>query len=300
MPPIKAEIKITGLACFRLIKKRPEDITGDLQVLFVHPNEKHSLRMLVKNIKADKIVSYDIERDTHLKLTATGAVSGPPASPKPSIEEMVNIDKLHAEIPVPPNPPHLFFKKLDISTSIGLSYLSIPQVQCYTAEMSPEEKKKQFEFWKIVGDTKTRKVFPAAPGIPETRTKRIGTHIGIEFTINDNGNLTLTFADRAGTVVNGTKVFRNEPSADAGYEITFDNHCHDLESCSGDFQHYYSILTDDPSGGESTVQFEIIVPFAPIKPPSTTHDAEAACNPTMSDTEGCDLRNYFVNGGQCP
>ncbi|MGC2237419.1 MAG: hypothetical protein WA584_14750 [Pyrinomonadaceae bacterium] len=281
---MRVTIKITGLAYCHLADVAQSPPIKELQVLFLHPDNRHKLRLDVMKKKSgigEVTATYNIPKTTKIKLLTTMATPAGTSSSEP----IVNIDKLH----YPNTSTHLSLKPLANSENFKLSYLSIPGADVlHTAALTV----KKHEMWKLEGVTLDRPNGTSKTFIDE---RLIKTHLGVKFDINTGGSFTLNFLGQSFTYLE---------EDDTTYEISFDNTCPD-DFCFNDFRYYYDILD---GGG---VKFEEIPPDTlngeTVEPEMTAlsnslireADKETACNPVIGDPGGCSLERYFINGGSC-
>jgi hypothetical protein len=268
MPTMKAILKITGLAYCHLANMMTP-AKGELQALFLHADERHQLRLIVRREKDHERpfeAIYYVPNHTEIGFTPVHAISVQHPGAEPGSGEdfthIVNIDQLHHPT------AKLRFKPSDME----MSYLSIREAICYTQQFSSAK----FDVWRIYRNTKTLE----RPGV------ELGKVLGIDFDIDGTagreGYIDITYDPEHPPV-------RIPYESDCKYTVTFENEC-PTAVCASDFRYYYQIL--DGGGTE----FEETPVFPPPKNPPS--DSEASCNPVQGDPPDCTLHRYF--SGLCP
>ncbi|MGC2237420.1 MAG: hypothetical protein WA584_14755 [Pyrinomonadaceae bacterium] len=269
MSDMKITVIIAGLAYCRLT-------TRELQVLFLHADQRHKLTYSVsKNgVNSGESVIGEVKDMSIALLEESSGHSAPIRSNHPApldmnkhLKQITNIDGLHSI------PPFITTLKLIDNPSMALSYLSIPRGEFYTAALS----EKVFDVFKLKnGSSRTF-----------LHRRKLGIAIGVDFTIDDDEKAVFK-------IDNTPHPFPYEE--DTKYIITFNNFCPN-DTCEDDFRYYYEIL----DGKGITIMEQkhdldkeskkITIPDINLE----IRDKETACNLVIGNTD-CDLRGYFRTG----
>lgn len=266
---------VTGLAFCRPITATDRPPRGELQILFLHPDPQHNVKLkITKMIGADPPVTIAEETlpnptpadpvRSQLRISADTEVRSdrPIGSSK---VDLVDLFQLHRDSH---NPVSMRLKPPPV---IDRSYLTIPSANYYTKSLTDLN----HEFWVY-----NKRSIPNSKTLITGFRKPIGREIGVDFQIPMQKELHLDLIRPT------AKNYPLPTIADVTYTITFDNTCHE-HTCGNDFAYYYEVLE---SG-------EIEIEEFPLRRAITGggQSLEAACNPAFGDPS-CNLENYYLNG----